>query len=64
MISNVDIHNFFYSFDDFSLKGIGYQNLKGYLSATGPISGEITKAGGIVPGSLNGTVSINLKMVR
>lgn len=60
-ISNVDIHQFMYSFDNFGLKGIGYQNLKGFLSARTNITGKINNTGGLVPGSADGTMDINLQ---
>jgi hypothetical protein len=60
-VSNVNIREFFYSFDNFGLQDLTYQNLKGFLSATTQITGGVTDVGGLVPRSLNGTVKIDLK---
>jgi hypothetical protein len=61
VVSKVDIRQFFYEFDNFGLKGISYQNLRGSLSANAQIKGMTNNAAGIVPGSLNGPVTVNLK---
>jgi hypothetical protein len=61
IISNVNIHDFFYAFDNFGLTGITYNNLKGLLSAKAQITGGLTNTGALVPHSIDGTVSINLK---
>jgi hypothetical protein len=60
-VSNVNIHEFFYAFDNFGLTGITYENLKGFLSAKTQINGGITDQGNLVPRSVKGTVNINLK---
>ncbi|MFD1257230.1 AsmA family protein [Mucilaginibacter terrae] len=60
-VTNVDIREFFYSFDDFGLKGIRHENLKGYLSAKTNINGGITDQGNLVPRSVNGVVNISLR---
>jgi hypothetical protein len=61
VISNVDIHEFFDAFDNFGIKGITYKNLEGLLSAYTQITGKIANTGSVVPGSINGTVTLNLK---
>lgn len=61
VVSNVNIHEFFYSFDNFGLSSPTYQNLKGFLSAKALISGKINSQGSVIPRSINGNVSINLK---
>lgn len=61
IVSDVNIHDFFYAFDNFSLKDITYNNLKGILSAKAQITGNITNAGAMVPNSANGTITLNLK---
>jgi hypothetical protein len=61
IISNVDIHEFFYAFDNFGIKGITYKNLEGLLSANTQITGKTNGQGSIVPGSINGMVNLNLK---
>jgi len=60
-IDNVNTSNFFYSFNDFGLKDFGYKNLKGFLSAQTHITGSINNAGNIVPRSINGVATIDLK---
>lgn len=60
-VSNVNVSNFFYSFNNFGVKAFNYKNLRGFLSLKSNISGNITDQGKIVPGSINGTVNLNLK---
>ncbi len=60
-VSNVDIREFFYSFDDFGLKDITHKNLKGFLSAKAQITGGITDEGNLVPRSIKGVVDLNLR---
>ncbi|WP_374949956.1 AsmA family protein [Mucilaginibacter sp.] len=61
VVSNVNMREFFYAFDNFGLKDFTYENLKGYLSARAKITGGITNAGSIVPRSINGNIDLNLK---
>ncbi len=60
-VNNVNVSNFFYSFDNFGIKGFNYKNLRGFLFLKSNISGDITDLGKIVPRSINGTVNLNLK---
>lgn len=60
-INNVDIHQFFYSFDNFGLKDLTSQNLKGSLSAKTSTTGSITNTGDIVKHSIRGKVKIDLR---
>ncbi|MDB5089200.1 MAG: AsmA family protein [Mucilaginibacter sp.] len=60
-VSNVNVREFFLAFDNFGLNAITYQNLKGYLSAGTQVSGRISNAGQLVPGSVYGTANINLR---
>ncbi|WP_448699070.1 AsmA family protein [Mucilaginibacter sp. AW1-3] len=60
-VSNVNISEFFYAFDNFGLKGITYNNLKGYLSAKTQLTGNLNNKASIVSNSLNGFVTLNLK---
>lgn len=60
-VDNVNISNFFYSFDNFGLKDFTYKNLKGFLTLKSNISGNVSNQGSIVPRSINGTVNLNLK---
>ena len=61
IISSVDIHEFMYAFDNFGLKGITSENLKGLLSAKTNMSGRLNDAGAFIPGSADGTIDLNLK---
>ncbi|MCZ4221965.1 AsmA family protein [Pedobacter rhodius] len=60
-ISHVSVSDFFYSFDNFGQKSITNKNLKGYLSSLVDISGRISHSGKILPRSINGKVTFNLK---
>lgn len=60
-VNNVNISNFFYSFDNFGVQGFTYKNLRGNLFIKSNISGNITNQGKLVPRSMNGTVNLNLK---
>lgn len=59
-IDRVNVREFFRSFDNFGLNGITYENLKGFLSANGQVSGGVTDKGDLVPRSITGTVNVNL----
>ncbi|MEO6521333.1 MAG: AsmA-like C-terminal region-containing protein [Mucilaginibacter sp.] len=61
IVSNVDVHEFFYAFDNFGLTDITSNNLKGILSAQAQVKGGLTNNGSIVPRSINGYVTLNLK---
>lgn len=60
-INNVDIKNFFYSFDNFGMKTLTSQNLRGFLFSKAKLSGTITEQGNLVARSLNGNISFDLK---
>jgi hypothetical protein len=60
-VNNVNVSNFFYSFDNFGIEGFNYKNLRGFLFLNSNISGNITNQGKLVPRSINGTVNLNLK---
>lgn len=60
-LSNVDIKNFFYSFDNFGMKSLTSQNLRGYLFSKIKIGGNITEKGDLVSKSLNGNIVFDLK---
>ncbi|MDP9078345.1 MAG: AsmA family protein [Bacteroidota bacterium] len=60
-VSNVDVREFFFAFNNFGVTAITYQNLKGYLSANTQVNGRISNAGQLVPGTIFGTANINLK---
>lgn len=60
-ISNVNIREFFYSFNNFGQKSFTHKNLRGYLFSRSRISGSITDQGKIVPRSFNGFVIFDLR---
>jgi len=61
VINNVDIKNFFYSFNNFGMKTLTSKNLRGYLFSTTNISGVISDKGNLLPNSLYGSIAFNLK---
>ncbi|UEG54002.1 AsmA family protein [Mucilaginibacter daejeonensis] len=61
VVSNVNVREFFYAFDNFGLIDITYKNLKGYLSAKTNVSGSVTGAGALVPRSMHGNVDVSLR---
>ncbi|RWY46197.1 AsmA family protein [Mucilaginibacter gilvus] len=60
-ISDVNVSQFFYAFDNFGLTDLTNENLKGLLSARTSTTGSITNTGDIVKHSIRGKVLINLK---
>ncbi|QQL50945.1 AsmA family protein [Mucilaginibacter ginkgonis] len=60
VVNNVDVREFFESFDNFGLQSPTYQNLKGHLSASTNINGVMKSDGSIVKNSINGKVGISL----
>ncbi|MEJ7559883.1 MAG: AsmA-like C-terminal region-containing protein, partial [Pedobacter sp.] len=60
-IANVDIQQFFYSFDNFGLQSPTSKNLRGFLFSKTNIAGSIDNQGKLLPNSLNGSVIFDLK---
>lgn len=60
-IDNVNVSNFFESFNDFGLQSFSSKNLRGFLSAQAHLTGGINNDGNLVPRSLNGTATIDLQ---
>jgi len=60
-IDNVNTSNFFLAFNNFGMKSFTSKNLSGLLSAQAHLSGKINGAGDIVPGSLKGLTTVDLK---
>lgn len=60
-VDNVDIRNFFYSFDDFGLKSLTSKNLKGFLFSKAKITGVITERGDVLKNSIDGNIVFDLK---
>lgn len=60
-VANVNIRDFFYSFDNFGLKALTSKNLRGNFFTKTNVSGSITDQGKIVPRSMNGSIVFDLK---
>ncbi|MEN0052998.1 MAG: AsmA family protein [Mucilaginibacter sp.] len=60
-VDNVNVNNFFYSFNNFGLQSFTYKNLKGFLSAQAHVTGSINSEGNLVPRSINGVTTIDLQ---
>ena len=61
VVSDVDIHDFFYSFENFGLKDFTFENLKGLLSAKAQITAEIDNNASLISKSVFGNVDISLR---
>lgn len=61
VVSNVNISDFFYSFENFGLESPTYKNLKGSFFAKTNVTGSIDGQGKLNPGSMNGNVNFDLK---
>lgn len=61
VVSNVNIHDFFYGFDNFGLSGLTYENLQGELSAKTAITAAINNQASLLPQSINGNVDVSLR---
>lgn len=61
VVSNVDIRQFFYAFDNFGLQTPTYKNLRGKFSTRTTVTGNVTAAGQVIPGSMNGKIAFNIQ---
>lgn len=61
VVSNVNISEFFYSFDNFGLQSLNYKNLKGNFFTKTNVTGSITNEGKLIPRSINGSIVFDLK---
>lgn len=61
VVSNVNIRDFFYSFDNFGLQSLTYKNLRGLFSTKTNVTGSITNEGKIVPRSIDGGINFNIR---
>jgi hypothetical protein len=61
VISDVNVHDFFYGFDNFGLKDFTYENLKGTLSAKAEFTAVIDNKASLVARSVEGNVAISLR---
>ncbi len=60
-VINVNMREFFKSFDNFGLQSLTYKNLQGFLSAKAKINGGVTDAGDLSPRSVHGIVDVSLR---
>ncbi len=60
-VVNVNMREFFKSFDNFGLQSLTYKNLQGFLSAKAKITGGVTDAGDLSPRSVHGIVDVSLR---
>lgn len=60
-VKNVDVRKFFYAFDNFGLESLKSENLRGIAYCKAKLQGKATDAGVLVPRSMYGQVSFNLK---
>jgi len=61
VVSNVNVHDFFYAFDNFGMQDFTSENLRGFLSVKSNITAGLTDKGTLAPRSINGTLDLNLK---
>lgn len=59
--SNVNVREFFQSFENFGQKQLTDRNLRGVIDVKANLNGSINDSGMVVPETINGTVSFNLK---
>lgn len=60
-IDNVNTSSFFLAFNNFGMNSFTSKNLSGFLSAQAHLIGKINGTGDIVPGSLKGLTTVDLK---
>jgi len=60
-VTKVSIRDFFYAFDNFGMKSLSYKNLRGDLYAKANVIGNITDMGKVIPRSINGKITFELK---
>jgi len=60
-INNVNVQNLFYAFDNFGQDAITDKNLRGTFFGNASVSGSMLPSGKIVPRSLNGKVSFDIR---
>ncbi len=61
VISSVNVHDFFYSFDNFGLKDFTYENLRGLLSAKTQITAALDNKASLLPKSIDGNLDVSLR---
>jgi hypothetical protein len=63
-VSNVEVSKFLYAFDNFGMESLTGKQLKGLFSAKADVKGMLTAQGQLLPRSINGGVSFELKKGR
>lgn len=61
VISNVNVRDFFYSFNNFGLESPTYKNLRGNFFTNANVAGSVNSQGKIIPGSMKGVINFDLK---
>jgi hypothetical protein len=61
IVQNANVKSLFYGFDNFGLSAITYNNITGNLYSKVKLGGRISNRGVMLPNSLNGLVTFNLK---
>ncbi|MBB5637735.1 hypothetical protein HDE68_003660 [Pedobacter cryoconitis] len=61
VVSNVNIRDFFYSFDNFGIETPSYKNLRGVFSTRTNVTGSVNGQGKLIPGSMNGNIDFDIK---
>lgn len=61
LVANVNISDFFYSFEDFGQQTLTSKNLRGNFFTKTNITGSITNEGKMIPRSINGNIIFDLK---
>jgi len=61
LVANVNISDFFYSFENFGQQTLTSKNLRGNFFTKTNITGSITNEGKIIPRSINGNIIFDLK---
>ena len=63
-VKNVEVSKFLYAFDNFGMESLTGKELKGMFSAKADVQGVLTPEGRLLPKSINGAVSFELKKGR
>ncbi|RAJ79315.1 AsmA-like protein [Chitinophaga dinghuensis] len=60
-LTNVNISQLFYAFDNFGIDGLTYKNLQGIATVKTNMKGNVLDNGTLAKRSLNGTIQLNMK---
>eukprot|EP01118_Nematostelium_gracile_P011937 TRINITY_DN4308_c0_g4_i1.p3 TRINITY_DN4308_c0_g4~~TRINITY_DN4308_c0_g4_i1.p3 ORF type:complete len:810 (+),score=116.07 TRINITY_DN4308_c0_g4_i1:20355-22784(+) len=61
VVANANVKSLFYGFDNFGLQAIRHDNISGNLFSKVKLNGRISNRGILLPSSLNGLITFNLK---